>query len=557
LRFRNLLAFALFLCAFAYPQIAKADGATCAYTAALATVLNVPTCNSAIGTSANALNVNVISGGGTATVTFPYSGTTSGQTATIQSFLGAGGIYNSSAPTLTNGQFAPVQLDASGNLKVNVVTGGGSTGGSVTAAGTNGTVAQAIQGITGGIAVPVSGTFYQATQPVSIATTVPVSLATSVPVTGNFYQATQPVSIATTVPVSLAGSVTTIGSGAAGTPATGVQTIQGITGMTPIAVSGTVTSSGLWPISGSNSAAVNQTAATGDLVTDAGSQSGSQTLTANGSVIIPVGGYAGLAFNISGTWTGTFTFTADDGSGTFPWSQMCTGNAPGGVVASTTVNNSYTCNIAPHANVKLALTSFAGTSATINWHTGGNPGTTSIIGSAGQVISNANPSGQNYSSTGSLFTASFGELYSGGSNSWDSQVESSSNIDGFKHNAGIVATTQNSTGGNAPIACDSSYAIDNITTAGTTTAVTYSTTKNIYVCGISLQLGASTTAKLQSSSSATCGSGTTDITGAYAASTNYGGAIGTILAPLATTRSLCLVVTGTGGVNGIITYSQF
>lgn len=47
------------------------------------------------------------------------------------------------------------------------------TAGSVTAGGTAGSVAQAIQGITGGVAVPVSGTFWPATQPVS-ATSLPL-----------------------------------------------------------------------------------------------------------------------------------------------------------------------------------------------------------------------------------------------------------------------------------------------------------------------------------------------------------------------------------------------
>ena len=61
--------------------------------------------------------------------------------------------------------------------------------------------------------VPVSGTFFQATQPVSIADTVavsgtfyqatqPVSIASTVAVSGTFFQATQPVSIASTVAVS-------------------------------------------------------------------------------------------------------------------------------------------------------------------------------------------------------------------------------------------------------------------------------------------------------------------------------------------------------------------
>ena len=58
--------------------------------------------------------------------------------------------------------------------------------------------------------VPVTGSFYPATQPVSIAATVAVSgpvtdaqlRASAVPVSGSFYPATQPVSIAATVAVS-------------------------------------------------------------------------------------------------------------------------------------------------------------------------------------------------------------------------------------------------------------------------------------------------------------------------------------------------------------------
>ena len=63
--------------------------------------------------------------------------------------------------------------------------------------------------------VAVTGTFWQATQPVSIAADVPVtgtfyqvtqpvSIAADVPVTGTFYPATQPVSIATTIDTNIA-----------------------------------------------------------------------------------------------------------------------------------------------------------------------------------------------------------------------------------------------------------------------------------------------------------------------------------------------------------------
>lgn len=69
-------------------------------------------------------------------------------------------------------------------------------------------------------AVPVSGTFWQATQPVSIAAAVPVTdnggsltvdgtvaISGSVAVTGTFWQATQPVSIAAAVSTTPAGNV--------------------------------------------------------------------------------------------------------------------------------------------------------------------------------------------------------------------------------------------------------------------------------------------------------------------------------------------------------------
>ncbi len=97
-------------------------------------------------------------GGGS--TTFPYSYTAS-QTATAASFLGIGGVNGST--------FNPLAVSASGVASVNVTN-----------------------------TVPVTGTFYQATQPVSGS----LSVSNTVPVTGTFFQATQPVSIAATVPVS-------------------------------------------------------------------------------------------------------------------------------------------------------------------------------------------------------------------------------------------------------------------------------------------------------------------------------------------------------------------
>lgn len=81
-------------------------------------------------------------------------------------------------------------------------------------AGADASKAISVQFITGGKALAVTGTFFQATQPVSgtvsisgsVAVTGPLTdtqlRATALPVSGTFWQATQPVSIAGTVAVS-------------------------------------------------------------------------------------------------------------------------------------------------------------------------------------------------------------------------------------------------------------------------------------------------------------------------------------------------------------------
>lgn len=69
----------------------------------------------------NRLIVACATGCSGSTQTLPYT-YTNGQTATAASFLGAGGIYSSSAPTLSNQQYNPLLLDSAGNLLVNLKT---------------------------------------------------------------------------------------------------------------------------------------------------------------------------------------------------------------------------------------------------------------------------------------------------------------------------------------------------------------------------------------------------------------------------------------------------
>jgi hypothetical protein len=86
--------------------------------------------------------------------------------------------------------------------------------------------------------MPVSGTFWQATQPVS--GTVAVSnFPSTQAVTGTFWQATQPVSAASLpLPTGAASSAKQPALGVAGSPSTDVISVQGEASMTPLKVDG-------------------------------------------------------------------------------------------------------------------------------------------------------------------------------------------------------------------------------------------------------------------------------------------------------------------------------
>lgn len=182
---------------------------------------------------------------------------------------------NAGITTATADTYFNIQCDSTGH----VLTTGSGGGGPVapTNAGTSATTANPVQGVTGGVPLPVSGTFYQTTQPISgtvtsnagtgyptlysaggavsgsnVLTVQGASGGVGLPVTGTFYQATQPVSgtvsLSGTSPVS--GTVTSnAGTGfpgptAPGTSATGsnVLTIQGSSSGVAVPISGTVTS---------------------------------------------------------------------------------------------------------------------------------------------------------------------------------------------------------------------------------------------------------------------------------------------------------------------------
>jgi len=141
------------------------------------------------------------------------------------------------------------------------------------ALGSDGTAARYLKvSATGVLAVdgsavtqPVSGTFWQATQPVSIAT-MPTT-----PVTGTFWQATQPVSAAALpLPSGASTSAKQPALGTAGTASADVLTVQGIAGMVALKVDGSGVTQ---PVSVASlplpSGAATETTLTGVLTTSA------------------------------------------------------------------------------------------------------------------------------------------------------------------------------------------------------------------------------------------------------------------------------------------------
>jgi hypothetical protein len=93
----------------------------------------------------------------------------------------------------------PIPVDGSSVTQPVSISGTVPISGSVSITGTPNVAVTNTPTVTvGNASIPVTGTFYQTTQPVSLA------VAPTTPVTGTFYQATQPVSIATmpTTPVT-------------------------------------------------------------------------------------------------------------------------------------------------------------------------------------------------------------------------------------------------------------------------------------------------------------------------------------------------------------------
>ncbi|CAK9251259.1 unnamed protein product [Sphagnum jensenii] len=154
------------------------------------------------------------------------------------------GVVTSAAPTYTTATINPLSLDTAGNLRVNVVAGGGSSGVVAQSSATSGESGMLIQGAvttaaptyTTGNTNPLSLTTAGAIRVDGSATTQPVSGT----VTANAGTGTFAVSGTVTANVGT-GTMSVTGTGSAGTPAAGIVTIQGNASGTPVPVTGVFT----------------------------------------------------------------------------------------------------------------------------------------------------------------------------------------------------------------------------------------------------------------------------------------------------------------------------
>lgn len=179
-----------------------------------------------------------------------------------------GGVFNDGLSAVSSGQAAAPRITAERGLHVNLRAAAGTEIGSASAPlriDPTGTTPQPVTGTFFQATQPVSGTFFQATQPILAASLpLPAGAATEAslaaisgqlpallvggrlsvdgsgvtqPVSGTFFQATQPVSAASLpLPTGASTAAKQPALGTAGTPSADIITIQGAASMTKILV---------------------------------------------------------------------------------------------------------------------------------------------------------------------------------------------------------------------------------------------------------------------------------------------------------------------------------
>jgi hypothetical protein len=257
-------------------------------------------------------------------------------------------------PNGTNYSILPVEGTSNADGTAALAAGGGASNTvAATNAGTTATTANPIQGVTGGVAVPVSGTFWQSTQAISVAALpLPAGAATS---------AKQPA------------------IGTAGSASADVCSVQGIAGMTPVTVSPAAQSS----------------------------TSGTVAANATGVAVALPPGCTAAVYVITGTWVGTLSFQVSFDNITWITAFDYNGSS------STTVNKSSTITVAPYQYVRVQATAWTSGTASITVLpivSGANGIVGTIPGRLAQVGSST---GDANSLQTALYTSSYGLVFNG------------------------------------------------------------------------------------------------------------------------------------------------
>lgn len=356
---------------------------------------------------------NISGGSGGGGTQYAEGTTTSPATGTV-----ALGRYNTSSPTLTDGQLNAPQLDVSGNLKVNIASGGGSGGTSSSFSATFPSTGTAI-GATDGTNMQPLKVDGSDNLLVKVNTALPAGTNAIGSITNTSFAATQSgtwnitnVNGTVSLPTGAATAAKQPALGTAGSASPDVLTVQGIASMVALKVDGSGVTQ---PVSGTvtanagtnlnTSALALDTSVNGLLVGQASTTSGQlgplgQTATTTVAPTYTTAKTNPLSTDTSGnlrtsvnnmvTITGTVTANAGTNLNTSTLALESGGNLA--TLAATVSSSKVNVNI---SSGSIANTSFIVTQATgTNLHTVVDSGTITTV-SAVTAITNALPAGTN------------------------------------------------------------------------------------------------------------------------------------------------------------------
>lgn len=471
--------------------------------------------------------------------------TTSGQSGNLIQ-----GAVTTSSPSYTTAQTSPLSLDTSGNLRVNVVTGGAGGGAvfgptAVGSAAANPPVlfaGTANAGATGNVQVAKvtsGGVISSDLSTVNGVTTLTGSGAVG---TGSARVAVG------TDTATIAGSA----PGTAGSASSNVLTVQGIASMTPVSVSG-------------NTGAATTTSTT--------MQNGA---TANGNgTNLTVTNYTNALVNVNcsvacsgGT---TINFEGTDSTGTF-FSIAAIPVAGGAAVTTATTSGQFWVPAASLTSIRARISGYSAGTITVT----GTPINGAVPLPSVSIPGSVTVTATNLSTNEAQIAGTTPDVNSGNLSAGTQRVTLATN------SAAIANYGQGATGAAAPsgavqmgviqsgatggflkgqISCDN-HVFKHITTATDTLAVQGVASQTIYVCSWRSRAAGVATWYLENTAStnANCSSTLTQITGVATEAANTGETWGSAFwSGLKNTsgNGLCINSTGTGGVDVDIWYTQF